>query len=199
MRGARLTIGGLLPAAGLPVAAAEGGGLAEQLITPHIGTFVWTALTFLIMLFLLRKYAWSPLLGALGAREKGIQDSLEQSRRQRQEAQDLLEQQRELLAEAHRQRAQAVEEGRRDADKLKTEIVEEAKSQRERLLKQTQEQVEAGLRQARGEFRGVAAELAIRAAEKLLARNLDDETQRKLVEEYLVDLEKSGGSVGRPS
>ena len=106
----------------------------------------------------------------------------------------MLCQQRELLAEAHRQRSSALEQGRHDAEQLKAEILEAAQQQREQLLKQTQDQVDAGMRQARAELRGVAADLVIQATEKLLTKNVDGGTQRKLVEDYLADLERSADS-----
>ena len=85
-------------------------------------------------------------------------------------------------------------------DKVAAEIINALKPERgEQLLEQTEAQVQAGMRQARSELRGVAVDLAIQAAGKLLARNLDDQTQRKLVEDYLADLESSGESSPSPS
>jgi F-type H+-transporting ATPase subunit b len=184
--------------AGLPVRAEEGGSAAQALITPHIGTIFWTLVTFLLMLFILRRFAWKPLLGALDARESAIQESLAQARGGREDADKLLSEHKDLLAEAHRERSAALEQGRKDAETLKAEILEQAGKQREQLLTQTEAQIEAGMRQARSELRGITADLAIQAAEKLLSRNLDDPAQRRLVEDYLADLEKSGGS-GAPT
>jgi F-type H+-transporting ATPase subunit b len=173
----------------IPVMASEGGG-AQSLLTPHIGTMFWTVVTFVAMVLTLGRFAWKPMLGALDAREKAIQDSIDQARKSRDDAEALVAEQRELLAEAHRQRADATEQGRKEAERLKDEILDQANQQREQLLKQTEEQVRSELRQARSELRGFAADLAIGAAERLLARNLDGDTQRKLVDEYLADLER---------
>jgi F-type H+-transporting ATPase subunit b len=173
-----------------PAVAAEGGGEGNLLITPQLGLIIWTTLTFGVLLVILRLFAWKPILGALEAREKGIRDSLDRTAQDREEAQAILAAQRELLNQARRERAEAVEAGRQDAERLKAEILEDAKRQREALLRQSQVQVEAGLRQARQELRTVAADLAIQAAAKLLSKNLDDSTQRKLVEDYLADLER---------
>jgi len=183
------------------VAAAEegGGGGGNALITPQFGLIFWTAITFVLLLVLLAKIAWKPLLGALAAREKGIQDSLDGAARDRDEAQSLLAQHKELLLLARKERAEAVEAGRQDAERLKTEILDEAKRQRETLLKQSEMQIEAGLRQARLELKTVAADLAIQAAAKLLSKNLDGPTQRKLVEDYLSDLERLPPNGGSPS
>jgi len=185
--------------AALPALASEGGGGGASLIEPKFGTVFWTLLTFILLIALLARFAWKPLLGALETRERSIQESIDKAREDREQAEELIRQHRELLDQARRERAEAVSEGQRDAEKLKAEILDEARKQREQVLAQTQSQVEAGLRQARSELRTVAVDLAIQAAEKLLTKNLDDPTQRRLVEEYLADLEKSGDSSSLPS
>ncbi len=186
-------------AAGLPCHASEGGAGGAALLTPQLGTIFWTVVTFVLLVWLLRRFAWGPLLGAIDAREQAIRSSLDQARAQREEADGLLKQQRGLLAEARRERALAVEQGRGDAEKVKAEIMEEAKRQRELLLKQSEAQLATGLRQARAELKSEAADLVILAAQKLLTKNLDPAAHRKLVEEYLADLERSRGDSPLPS
>jgi len=154
--------------------------------------------TFLILLFGLRKFAWGPILAAMKGREEGIRSDLARAAKERDEAQRLVAEHRALIDQARRERAAAVEAGRQDAERLKSDILEEARKQREQLAKQAESQIDASLRQARAELKGVAADLALRAAAKLLAKNLDDATQRRLVEEYISDLERMG-SAGRPN
>ena len=202
MNFSRSAIGGmLLAAAALPASASSegGGGGASTLLQPQIGTIFWTLVTFLCLLALLARFAWKPLIGALETRERSIQETIEKAQADREKAEELLREHQGLLDQARRERAEAVSEGQRDAEKLKAEILDEARKQREQLLTQTQAQVDAGMRQARSELRAVAADLAIQAAEKLLVKNLDDPTQRKLVEDYLADLESSDGSGPLPS
>ena len=176
--------------------AAEGGDSSSLLIQPQFGTIFWTVVTFVILAFLLGKFAWKPLLAAVETRETGIRDAIEGAKRERDEAQRLLEEHRAMLNLARKERADAVEAGRRDAERLKAEILEEARKQREQLMKQAQSQIDAGLRQARAELKGEAADLAIQAAGKLLGKNLDDQTQRRIVDDYLAELERLGGSSG---
>jgi F-type H+-transporting ATPase subunit b len=187
--------------AALPAGASEGGGGGgAALLTPQLGTIFWTFLTFITLVILLGRFAWKPLLGAIDAREQSIRDTFDQARTDREQAEALVAEQRELLAAARRERAEAVEQGKQDAEKVKAEIVDEARRQRDQVLKESQSQVDAGLRKAQSELRGSAVELAILAAEKLLAKNLDDAAQRRLVEEYLADLERqSGESTSLPS
>ena len=197
-----LLIGGALAAAaGMPVLAvgAEhgdggGGGLGEALVAPNPGIFIWTLVTFILVLFVLRRFAWGPLLGALETREKSIRDTLEQAQNDRDEAAKLLEEHKTLLADARRERQEASERGQREAERMKEEILGDARSQRDQMLKQTQEQVDVAMRQAKAEMRGLVVDLSIQAAEKLMAKNLDDGTQRKLVEDYLADLDNASGS-----
>jgi F-type H+-transporting ATPase subunit b len=187
-----------LLAVGAPALASEGGEGAAKggnaLITPEIGLIFWTLVTFLILLFLLSKFAWGPIIRAMNAREEGIKGDLDTARKQREDATRLLEDHKALLDQARRERAEAVEAGRRDAERLKAEILDEARRQREQLVKQSEDQLAAGLRQARAELKGAAADLAIQAAGMLMGKNLDDATQRRLVEDYLAELERMGGS-----
>jgi len=180
--------------------ATEGAADGAKLLTPNLGTIFWTFVTFVALLLLLRRFAWKPLLGAIDAREQSIRDQFDRARNDREQAESLVGEHRELLTAARRERAEAVDLGKRDAEKVKAEILEEAKKQREQILKDSQVQVDAGMRKAREELRTSAVDLAILAAEKLLSRNLDDASQRRLVEEHLADLERrSGDSSSLPS
>lgn len=172
--------------------ASEGAevGEGQLLITPKFGTIIWTLLTFGLLLILLRAFAWKPILGALEAREGQIRGDLDRARHDREEAQKVLAENKEILQQARRERAEAVESGRRDAERLKEEILEEARGQREQLLAQAKEQIQAEVRAASAELRKTAADLAVSAAGKLLEKNLDDAAQRRIVEEYLDDLDR---------
>jgi F-type H+-transporting ATPase subunit b len=191
---ARLAAGALTSALACSgvLASGEGGGGAS-LIEPHIGTMFWTGLTFVILLVLLRRFAWKPLLGAIEDRERTIRTDLERAEEGRKDAEKLVEEHKALVAEARRDHSEAVAAGQRDAERLKEEILAEGRRQREQLLKQAEGQIEAEMRQARKELRSIAADLSIQVAEKLLARNLDEPTQRKLVDEYLAELEGMQG------
>jgi F-type H+-transporting ATPase subunit b len=177
--------------------AGEAGGGGGALITPHIGLVFWTTVTFVALLVLLRRYAWGPMIAAMNAREQGIRGDLDRAQNERTEAQRLLEEHRALLNQARRERAEAVEAGRADAERIKAEILEEARRQREQVVQQAETQIAASLRQARADLKGTAADLAIQAAGKLLGKTLDAEAQRRLVEDYIADLERmgSGGPV----
>ena len=111
----------------------------------------------------------------------------------------MLAEHRELVAQARRERAEALAQGRKDAEQVKADMLDEARAQREQLIKQTESQVATAMRQAREELRAEAATLAIGAAEKLMSRSMDDARHRQLVEEYLADLERRGQATPPPS
>ncbi len=178
------------------VLASEGGGGAS-LIEPQFGTMFWTTVTFLILVVLLGRFAWKPLLGALEQREKSIAGTIEQARKDREAAEALLVEHRQLLDQARRERAEAVAAGQRDAERLKTEILDQARRERDQVLAQTEAQIQSAMREARGDLKAAVVDLAIAAAERLLSKNLDDAAQRRLVEEYVADLEARAGT--RPS
>jgi F-type H+-transporting ATPase subunit b len=174
-------------------AFASGESDPSLLVMPQFGLIFWTVVTFLLLAFVLGRFAWKPLLGAIEARERSIQESLDQARTDREDAEKLLAEHKDLVAQARRERAEAMAEGQRDAERLKADIVEEGRRQREKLLEQAEAQIQAEMRQARSELRGIAADLSIRAAERLLTSQMDEQAQRKLVEEYLDELERTNG------
>lgn len=197
----RILVAGIIALVAAPglLASEGGGGGGSALIKPNLGTIFWTALTFILFAFILSRVAWKPLIGALDARESSIRDSIESAKSERQEAEHVLAEHRQLVVEAHRERAGAMAAAEVDGERLKAEILEEARRQREQVLAKTDAQVQAGLRQAKAELRVEAVDLAIQAAGKLLNRNLDDAAQRQLVERHLSDLERSADSGAAPS
>jgi len=196
------TLGGIVGM--LPALAAGGGHDAPSgisLVKPEFGLIIWTTVTFFLLALLLSRVAWKPLLGAIHAREQSIADSLDSAKRDRDEAAKTLEEHRRLVAQAHKERADAVDQAQKEAERLKDEILDEARVQKDQILQQTQDQVRASVDQARNELRALTVDLAVQAAGKLLDRNVDDATQRKLVEDHLSDLERkqASGSSGLPS
>lgn len=190
-------------AAFLPALAAGGGKAPEgiNLVKPEYGLIIWTTVTFVLLAFLLSRVAWKPLLGAIEERERTISESIDSAKRERDEAARLLDEHKQLVAQSHRERADVIEQAQKEAERLKDDLLAEARVQKEQMLAKTEEQLQASLDQARNELRVLAADLAVQAAGRLLDRNLDDATQRKLVEEHLADLERrrSSGSSDLPS
>lgn len=167
------------------LAAQEGGG---GLFTVDPGLSVWTIATFLVVLFVLGKFAWGPILGALDAREKGIKDSIDAATQLRQEAQESLEEHRRQLADARRQAQEIVAEGRSAADRLRRDIEEKAREEAERILERTRQEIRRERDVAIEQIRTEAVDLALAAAARILDEKLTEERDRALVKSYLQDI-----------
>lgn len=166
----------------VPVFAA--GGIAD--INP--GLTLWTGITFIVLLVVLRKFAWGPIVGMLDERERTIRDAIEQAKKERLEAERLLADQKESLARAQREAAELAKRSQADIEALRAELTERARKEADDLVAAARKQIEEEKAKAMGEIRAMAADLAVEGAKRLIQINLDDQKQRTLVEEYLAQL-----------
>jgi F-type H+-transporting ATPase subunit b len=171
----------------LPVAASSG----SFLITPSVGLMIWTLLLFGISMYILWKLAFPRISEALDRRQHAIEESIEHAERVRHEADDLLAEYRERLREARNQAEQIVERARKSAEARERETLEEAQHRREQLMEQTRRDIESETRRAIQEIRREVADLTVLATEKVTRKILDEEDQRRLIEEALGDLDFS--------
>ena len=155
------------------------------------GLAIWTAITFFLLLFVLRKFAWKPLLNALQSREERISSSLEQAQNAREEAKRLLEENKKNLQRAEEQARQVIREGRAAAERLKNEIVEKANASSRRMIEQAKGEIQREKETALNELRREVVDLAIQAASKIIGEELDERHHRKVVEGFLRDLPKN--------
>lgn len=154
------------------------------------GLIVWTILTFLIVLGILRWAAWKPLLGALTAREEKIRSTIEHAERTQQQAQALLEEHRRQVAAAEDQVQRILAEGRALADKQRTEVAEKAQASARHMIAQAKEEIQREKDAALMQLRSEVADLAIGAAGKILDKNLDTPAQRTLVDAAIREINK---------
>ena len=155
------------------------------------GLTVWTIVTFILLAFVLGKYAWKPLLKSLHDREDAIRDALDQSEKARAEAAELLKQNEKNMARADEEYQKALREGKALAEKLKEEIVTKARQQAQQELQHAKEEIQRDIEAAKLQLRNEVADLAIKAAEKILDENLDPAKQKKLVDSVLNQLPKN--------
>jgi len=167
--------------------AAGGGGLFS--VDP--GLSLWTIVVFLLVLFILKKWAWGPILGALDAREQGIRTSIDQAAQMRVEAQAALEEHRKQLADSRRQAQEIVAEGRAAADRLSREIQDKARQEGERIVERARLEIERERDAALVTIREEAVDLALAAASRLLQERLTDERDRQLVKGFLSDMNQA--------
>lgn len=154
------------------------------------GLIVWTIITFVIVLLILRATAWKPLLGALVAREEKIRASLQEAQEAQQQARALLEENRKQLALAEQQSQRIVKEGRDMAERLKMEILEKANTSARAAVEQARGEIQREKETAITQLRTEVADLAIQAAGKILDANLDTAKQRALVDAVIRDINK---------
>lgn len=154
----------------------------------NFGLFFWTWLVFLLLLYVLKRFAWPPLVQATVEREKRIQAQLEEAERRNQEAQALLEQHKRLLEESRTKAHQLMAEAKAFADKERTVALEKARQEQEELLARAQRDIAAERDRAIEELRRETVDVSLAAASKLIGKRLDSDTDRKLVEEYLAGL-----------
>jgi F-type H+-transporting ATPase subunit b len=155
------------------------------------GLMVWTIATFVVLSFILSKFAWKPLLGSLKDREDKIRQALEQSEQARAEAAALLLQNEKNLARAEEEYQKIIREGKAFAEKLKEEVVAKAHQQAQREIQQAKEEIQRDVESARQKLRSEVADLAVQAAGKILDESLDAQKQRKIVDKFLNQLPNS--------
>ncbi len=178
--------------AALPAAAQEAAQEKPRgLLDPHAGLMFWTLLIFVALWLLLRKYAFPAIFAAVEAREKALEEAIASAKRDREEAAKLLEEHRRQIDAARADAQRLIAEGAKAGEKIRTEMVEEARHQQQEILDRARQEIGAERDRAIAELRREAVDLAIRGASKVIERNLDDETNRKIVEQFLGDLQKS--------
>ena len=168
-------------------AAEEGGG--SFLVTPGIGLMIWTLVVFGVSMYILAKVAFPRIGEALDKRQKAIEDSIETSERIKHEAEELLDEYRQRLAEARGQADDIVARARKTGEAHENEVLAEAKAKREEMMEQTRRDIEAETRRAIQEIRKEVADLTVAATEKVTRKTLTGEDQRRLVEEALGELD----------
>jgi F-type H+-transporting ATPase subunit b len=163
----------------------------EILFDTNPGLIVWTIISFLVLLIVLAKYAWKPILKILGDREGQIRAALEQAERARIEAAEMMKQNEKNLARAEEEYQKMIREGRALAEKMKDEIVTKAKQQADQEIKQAAEEIQRNVEAAKLQLRTEIADLAIQATEKILEETLDEKRQKKITDSVINKLPKN--------
>lgn len=168
---------------------AQGGGGAD-LFSINPGLSIWTVVIFLLLLAILWKFAWGPILDAVEAREQRIQGALDESAQKQAEAQRLLEEHRQQLAEARRQAQEIISEGKAAGEKVRRDIEVKAREEGQALIERARRDIEREKEAAIAELRSESVDIALAAAAKLMHERLDAEKDRRLVENYVEDLSR---------
>jgi F-type H+-transporting ATPase subunit b len=162
------------------------------------GVSFWTIIIFVILLIILAKFAFPPILGYAAAREQRIQDALDAAKRDREESQRLLDQQRQELAKARDEAQTYIADAQKTAERVRKEILEKARAEQEELLARAKREIDDERMRAIDSLRREAVDLAVAAASKLIEKRLDSLEDRRIVTEFLSHVEK-GAAVGSRS
>lgn len=161
-----------------------------KLVTPDIGLLFWMLISFSIVLFLLKKYAWKPILKSLKEREESISEALGAAKRAKEEMAALKSDNERILAEARNERDKILKEARDAKDSIINEAKTKATEEADRLLKIAREGIQNEKMAAITELKNQVASLSLEIAEKILKEELStDEKQRGLVNAYLKEAE----------
>ena len=163
----------------------------NPLVQPDPGLFLWTILTFLVLLVLLAKFAWKPLLALLDRREEMIRQSLDDAEKAKQELQRLQQESKEILSKARVEAQSILAKSRFEAEKLKGELRQEAKGQADSILRDAEKQIQVETEKAIAVIKNEVVDLSLLVASKLIKKNLSKEDNQSLIEESLKQVESS--------
>lgn len=157
----------------------------------HGGLLAWTVITFLLLLVILRKIAWKPIIEALENRERDIRDALNAAEKARAEADKVSHDYDEMIKKARSEVQQIVAEGKVTGEKVRTSIEENARLKAAEMLENAKGQIEAEREKAIREIQAVVVDLSVKAATKVIEKNLDTDDNRRLIEKTLMEIGKA--------
>ena len=176
----------------LPLAAQEAEAARPGLLTPSGGLMLWTLVIFVVVLFILSRFAYPKILEAVEAREKTLSDAIAAAKKDREEAAALLAEHKKNLDATRDEVQKIMTDARTTAEKVRADIVEQAHKEQQSMLERARAEIVAEKDRAMAELRKQTVELAVRAAGKVIERNLDVETNRAVVESYLASIAPVG-------
>jgi F-type H+-transporting ATPase subunit b len=161
----------------------------NPLVLPDPGLAIWTIITFLVLLWLLAKFAWRPLLRALEARQETIRKSLDDAQQARQELERLNQESAQILKKAHVEGEAIISRSLIEAEKLKEEIRQKARADADVIIREAKGQIEIETGRALRQIRSEVADLSVTIASKLIQRNFSKEDNSVLIEETLREID----------
>jgi len=157
--------------------------MGNPLVQPDLGLYIWTIVTFLLLLWAFNKLAWTPLKGILQAREDTIRKSLEDARQARDEMQRLKNESAQILAGARAEADTIIARTRDDASRFRDELKVKAQAEAATIVKNAEQRIEMETARALQQIRAEAVEFSVAIASKILQRNVSKEDNERLIEE----------------
>jgi F-type H+-transporting ATPase subunit b len=162
---------------------------ANPLIQVTPGLMIWTIVCFLVVLFVLKRFAFGPIQKTIDDRRERIEKSIEEADNAREEARRLLEEHRQLIGQAKSESEEILADARRVADAQRERVKVETEEDRQRRLEETRRQIEQATQQAIGQIRDEVGKLSLLAAEKITRKTLTGDDQRRLIDEALAEID----------
>jgi F-type H+-transporting ATPase subunit b len=161
----------------------------NPLVQTDPGLFIWTILTFLVLLALLAKFAWTPLLQALETRQNAIRKSLDDAQQARQELERLNAESTQIINRGRVEADAIIMQSRADGDRLREEIRARARTEADNIVKNAERQIQLETSRALEQIRREAVDLSVMIASKIIQRNLTKEDNERLIDEALKQVE----------
>jgi len=162
-----------------------------DLLSLDPGVIIWAWITFGVLLFLLYKLAWKPILSAIDNREKVIKDSIDQAEQAKKESEELLEEHKKLIRNAEEEAQKIINENKELAEKSRQELIEKAKEESNKLRDKAKTEIEQEKESALHALRTEVVDLTMSATQKLIGDVLDDSKHRGIIENYIQKLPES--------
>lgn len=160
----------------------------NPLVTPDVGLFVWTLVTFLILFFVLKKMAWKPMLTAISEREQNIEDAISKAEKVKLEMAQMASENEALLQKAREERAGMIKDAKETADKMVADAKDKAKAEYDRIVGDAQVAITQQKNAALTDVKNKVGSLVIEVSEKILRRELSNKAEQ---ENYIKDLANS--------
>jgi F-type H+-transporting ATPase subunit b len=161
----------------------------NPLVQPDPGLFIWTIVTFLVLVTILAKFAWKPLLEALESRQALIRKSLDDAAQAKQDLERLNREAAQILSKARADAEAVIARSQTDADRLREEMKQKAKADADVIVKSAERQIQLETNRALQQIRLEAVDLSVMIASKLIQRNLTKEDNEKLIDAALKQVE----------
>ncbi|MFH2202841.1 MAG: F0F1 ATP synthase subunit B [Elusimicrobiota bacterium] len=166
--------------------------MLDKLLDPHAGLMIWTIISFLVLVLLMKVFAWDAILGIIEAREKGLRDEREKAEEARAGAQQIQRELEERLANAQGEVKEIIAQANRDGEVVRTRLKSEAEKESKGLLDKTRAQLQEEKDRLVGELRSEVAALSVLAAERLIKKSVDEGVRKNVLDGFYKDLEKPG-------
>jgi F-type H+-transporting ATPase subunit b len=157
----------------------------NPLVQTDPGLFIWTIVTFLVLLTLLAKFAWGPLLQALETRQTAIRKSLDDAQQAKEELERLHGESAQIIQRARADAEAIISQSRSDGDRLREELKQKARAEADHIVKNAERQIQLETSRALEQIRHEAIDLSVMIASKIIQRNLSREDNEKLIDEAL--------------